>query len=150
MVVATLALVGVFVALYLTLFKVGIIGEMTCTIGSCETVQLSKWSAFMGLPVAAWGLAFYVATLAVALAGVRESLAASRIISVALVLMSGWGVVFSLYLTYLELFVIDAICMWCVVSAVIVLLIFVASVADLREHGKATEELNERGHSPAA
>lgn len=133
MVVATLALVGVFVALYLMLYKLGVIGELSCSIGSCETVQLSRWSTFLGLPVAAWGLGFYVATLALALAGVRESLAASRGVALALVLMSGWGVVFSLYLTWLELFVIDAICLWCVVSAVIVLAMFVASLADFRE-----------------
>jgi hypothetical protein len=43
-------------------------------------------------------------------------------------------VLFSLWLTYLELFVIHAVCMWCVISAIIVTLIFIASVLDLREH----------------
>jgi uncharacterized membrane protein len=43
------------------------------------------------------------------------------------------GLVFSLYLTYLELFVIDAICQWCVVSAIIVTIIFFFCVADYRE-----------------
>ena len=43
---------------------------------------------------------------------------------------------FSAWLTYLELFVIDAICMWCVISAIIVTLIFITSVLDLREVAK--------------
>jgi uncharacterized membrane protein len=52
---------------------------------------------------------------------------------VALVALSGWGVLFSAWLTYLELFVIDAICMWCVVSAILVVVIFVISLLDLRD-----------------
>lgn len=133
MAIAAIALVGFFVALYLALYKVGFIGELACSIGSCETVQLSRWSTFLGLPVAAWGVAFYVAMLAVALAGLQPALEESRTVAWLLVAMSGWGVVFSLWLTYLELFVIRAICMWCVVSAALTLLLLVCSVVDWRE-----------------
>jgi uncharacterized membrane protein len=133
MAIAAVALVGVFVALYLTLYKLGAIGELTCTVGSCETVQLSRWATFLGLPVAAWGVGFYLATLALALLGLQERWADSAPLSLALVLMSGWGVLFSSWLTWLELFVIDAICMWCVVSAVLVLVIFVLALLDWRE-----------------
>ena len=133
MAIAAVALVGVFVALYLTLYKIGAIGELTCSVGSCETVQLSRWATFLGLPVAAWGVGFYLATLALALLGLQERWADSGPLSLALVLMSGWGVLFSSWLTWLELFVIDAICIWCVVSAVLVLVIFVLSLLDWRE-----------------
>lgn len=133
MAIAAVALVGVFVALYLTLYKLGAIGELTCSVGSCETVQLSRWATFLGLPVAAWGVGFYLATLAVSLIGLQERWADSERLSLALVLMSGWGVLFSSWLTWLELFVIDAICMWCVVSAVLVLVIFVLALMDWRE-----------------
>ena len=51
---------------------------------------------------------------------------------VLLVAMSGLGVVFAIYLTVLELFVIHAICRWCVASAGIIALVFVASLLDLR------------------
>jgi uncharacterized membrane protein len=142
MTVAALALVGLFVALYLTLYKLGVLGELSCAVGSCETVNTSRWASFLGLPVAAWGVGFYLATLAVALAGTQERLADARGVSLALVAMSGIGVLFSAYLTYLELFVIDAICMWCVVSAVIVTLILALSLLDLRERsGEQIEEL---------
>lgn len=133
MVVAALALFGALVSLYLTLFKLGVIGELSCTVGSCNTVQLSKWATFLGLPVAAWGLGFYLATLVVATVGIQDRVADDRRISLALVAMSGWGVLFSSWLTYIELFVIDAVCMWCVISAIIVLLIFIAAMMDLRE-----------------
>lgn len=133
MTVAALALAGLFVSIYLTLFKLGVIGEIACSIGSCETVQLSRWATLAGLPVAAWGIGFYLATLALAFAGTTDRHADSPRISLALLLLSGWGVLFSGWLTWLELFVIDAICTWCVVSAVLVAIIFVASLLDWRE-----------------
>ena len=130
MAVAALSLAGVFVALYLTLFKLGALGSLSCSFGSCETVNSSRWAEFLGLPVAAWGLGFYVATFTVAMLAVRDRFARSDRMSLALVLMSGFGTVFSAWLTYLELFVINAICQWCVVSAVIVTAIFLVSMAD--------------------
>jgi len=136
MLVALLALTGLFVALYLTLYKTGAIGQLSCSIGSCETVNTSRWSTLMGLPVAAWGLGFYIVALIVAVAGTQERWAEDRAPSVALVALSGWGVLFSLWLTYLELFVIHAICTWCIISAIIVALIFITSLLDLRDYGK--------------
>jgi uncharacterized membrane protein len=134
MVSALLALIGLFVAMYLTMYKTGMIGEITCSIGSCETVNTSRWSTFLGLPVAAWGLGFYITALTVAIVGSSDRWADERGPAVVMVGLSGWGVLFSLWLTYLELFVIHAICMWCVISAIIVTLIFITSVLDLRDH----------------
>ena len=136
MLVALLALAGLFVALYLTLYKAGVIGQLTCSIGSCETVNTSRWSTLLGLPVAAWGLGFYIVALVIAVASTQDRWIDERGPSVVLVALSGWGVLFSLWLTYLELFVINAICMWCVVSAVIVTLIFITSLLDLRDYAK--------------
>ena len=130
-----LALIGVFVSTYLTLYKFGYIGSLQCAVGSCETVNTSRWATFFGLPVAAWGLGFYVSALALVVVGIQERYADSRALSLALVALTGWGVLFSGWLTYLELFVIDAICIWCVTSAVIVLVMFAVSVAEYRETG---------------
>jgi uncharacterized membrane protein len=54
-------------------------------------------------------------------------------VSLVLVGLTGFGVVFSLWLTYLELFVIHAICQWCVISALLATALFIISVLDLRE-----------------
>ncbi|MBA3467417.1 MAG: vitamin K epoxide reductase family protein [Gemmatimonadaceae bacterium] len=133
MIIAALALAGVFVGLYLTLYKLGIIGELTCTIGSCETVNTSKWSTLAGIPVAAWGVLFYIDVFAIAMVGTSARLEENLAISIALVAQAAFGVIFSAWLTYLELFVIDAICIWCVGSALIVTAILIVSVLDLRE-----------------
>jgi uncharacterized membrane protein len=130
--IALLAMGGVVLAIYLSLYKLGMITELTCAVGSCETVQLSEWATFLGLPVAVWGVGAYLAVLALALIGLQPPFAESRAISWLLVGLNAWNVLFSGWLTYLELYVIDAICMWCVVSAVLMLVIFVLSLLDLR------------------
>jgi uncharacterized membrane protein len=133
MIVAALALAGIFISIYLTLYKLGVIGELSCSLGSCETVNTSRWSVFLGLPVAAWGVLFYIDVFGVALLGTLPRWENEPVISIVLVAEAAIGVLFSAWLTYLELAVIHAICMWCVASAVIVLAIFLVSVADLKE-----------------
>lgn len=132
MAVALIALVGFFLALYLTLYKIGIMGELACAVGSCERVQSSRYALFAGLPVAAWGLGFYGLVFAIALAGLQPSYERARVIPRALVVLSAWGLLFSAWLTYLELFVIKGICLWCVISAVLIALLTVASIIDLQ------------------
>jgi uncharacterized membrane protein len=133
MILAALALAGIFISLYLTLYKLGVIGELTCSIGSCETVNTSKWSTFLHLPVAAWGLLFYTEVFLISLVGTLPRFENERLVSLLLVAEAGIGVLFSAWLTYLELAVIHAICIWCVTSAGIVLGILLVSIADLRE-----------------
>src|SRR5881392_2853756 len=99
MIVATLALAGIFISLYLTLYKLGIIGELSCSIGSCETVNTSKWSRFLGLPVAAWGLLFYLDVFVVVLAGTLARFEDERLISAVLAAQAAVGVLFSAWLT---------------------------------------------------
>lgn len=133
MAIAVLALVGLLVAAYLTLYKLGYLGAIQCSIGGCETVQSSRFAYFLGMPVAAWGIGAYLAILALALLGVQPRFAGARWLALALFLLSGVGVVFSAYLTYLEAFVIHAWCQWCVVSAILITLIFLLSIPGLRQ-----------------
>ena len=130
MLTALIALVGVFVAAYLAFYKAGFIGSLACGTGSCETVQQSPWAKFLGLPVAVWGVAYYVLVFALAFMGTLERWAADRRLMVAMLALTAWGVVFSGYLTYLELFVIHAICRYCVVSAVLAVIVFGLSLWD--------------------
>lgn len=147
MAIAALSLVGVFISLYLTLYKFGIFGVLKCGVGSCETVNTSQWATFLGLPVAAWGLGFYLAMLAASIVGSQDRMAESAALSWVLVGMSGVGVLFSGWLTYLEAFVIHAYCMWCLISAAVVAVIFVVSVLDLRETLRFQHD-DGAGHGP--
>ena len=131
MLVALVALAGVFVALYLTLYKLGYIGTLACAVGSCETVQTSKWATFLGFPVGAWGVGYYVVVLALGLVGLTPRYADTRRLSEILVLLTGFGLLFSLWLTYTEVAKLHAICPWCVASAVCMTLLAGLSAARL-------------------
>lgn len=133
MVAALIALIGLFTALYLTLYKIGVIGTMVCAVGSCERVQLSRWSTLFGVPVAVWGVGYYAAVVGLAMAGLQGRWSDSQALSLGFVVLTGWGVLFSAWLTYLELFVIRAICQWCVFSAILATTLFVIALLDWRE-----------------
>ena len=138
MAAALLSLLGVFVALYLYLFKIGKIGSLVCGTGGCETVQLSRYSRFLGVEVSLIGLIGYVGLLAFTLWSLRPGLAGARWPATLLSLLSGIGVAFAVYLTWLELFVIHAICRWCVGSAAIITAIFIAALLDRRHASTVT------------
>jgi uncharacterized membrane protein len=133
MLAALVALAGLFVATYLALYKLGVVGTMSCSVGSCETVQLSRWATLLGLPVAVWGVGYYALVFTLAFLGLHGRLAESRGLALGLMLLTAWGLIFSAWLTYLELFVINAICQWCVVSAVLAAVLFVVCFLDWRE-----------------
>ena len=138
MIVAVLALAGIFLATYLTLYKIGVIGRLACSVGHCETVNTSKWASLLGLPIAAWGIAFYVVLFLTAMAGVSDRFGEAAWVSKALLGLATWGAIFSAWLTYLELFVIHAICVWCVTSALMVTVAFVASLLDWRDRARVS------------
>jgi uncharacterized membrane protein len=122
-VIAGLAAVGVAAATYLSILHLA--GEVPiCAAGGkgCSTVTTSEYAELGPVPVTMLGLAGYLLLL------VSAALASDlgRIAGMFLALV-GFG--FSAYLTYLELFVIDAICQWCVVSAVLMTLLLAATAA---------------------
>jgi len=121
--VSFLALVGLFVSVYLLLYHMGFYGVLACGAGSCEAVQASKYAEFLGISVPAWGVAFYGAVFVLALmlqAGRGEASLPGRLLALAAL----GGLCFSIYLTAIELFVLHAVCMWCVVSAILAVGIF--------------------------
>ena len=132
--IAVLSLVGWFVSLYLWLYKIGAIGQLQCGAGGCETVQLSPYATFLGLPVALYGVGGYAVLFAISLLGLQERFRAARWVTLSLLVLSAVGVGFTLYLTYLELFVIHAICRWCVVSAALIAVIFLVAVHAARSN----------------
>jgi uncharacterized membrane protein len=138
--IALLALVGLFVALYLWLHALGFGGAIKCgASGGCEAVQTSPWAVFLGFPVAFYGVVGYLAVLIVALGSLRPAALAQPGWDRLVLVFSSIGVLFTAYLTYVELFLIHAICRWCVGSAVIITLIWIVSLFSLRSPGIRTD-----------
>lgn len=136
--IALLALVGLFVSLYLWLNQL-VGGEIKCGTGGCDVVQASRWARFLGIPVAFYGVAGYSAILAIALFALRPAALGSRRPLLWLAVLATGGFLFTLWLTYLELFVIHAICRWCVASAVIITAIWIVSLVALRTPALRTD-----------
>ncbi len=132
---ALMSLLGLFVSAYLYLYKIGRIGTLACGTGGCETVQTSEWSRFLGVEVALIGLLGYAALLLVALLALRPAYTERREPALALAALAAGGVLFTIYLTSLELFVIHAICRWCVGSAAIIVTILILSLLELKRVG---------------
>lgn len=130
---ALVSLAGVFLGAYLTLYHYGLIGTLACGVSSCETVQTSRWSMFLGLPVATWGAGFYVVMLVLSILGMQEKYAESTGLSALMLALASCGAVFTAWLNYLEGFVIHAWCEWCLGSASMVLALFILAVLDYRE-----------------
>lgn len=130
--VAVLSLGGLFVSLYLWLWKIGKLGTLQCGSGGCERVQTSVYADFLGVPVAFYGVVGYALLLGVSLLGLQPRFLERRAPTLALLLLASVGVVFTAYLTWLEAAVINAWCRWCIVSAVLITTIWATSAVGLR------------------
>lgn len=126
-----LALAGMGVSAYLTWAHLAN-GSVACGQSQgCDIVQQSVYSEVGGVPVALLGLLAYTTLFGLALVQSRLPKRHDNYISLAIFGISMIGVLYSAYLTYLELFVIYAICRWCVTSAIIITAIFLLSLPGL-------------------
>lgn len=122
-----LALIGVVVSGLLTYWHITG-ADVPCTNRGCDMVAQSPYSRLWGIPVAAFGLGYYAYCLMVTALLPSIPQKAVRGLLMSLVLFSIAGVAVSAYLSYLELAVINAVCQWCIASALITLLLLPASI----------------------
>lgn len=99
-------------------------GSLACTRwAQCDVVNNSVYSQLYGVPVCVIGLGGYLLLLGLALAALFMVGRRQRHILLLSFLLALGGVGFSAYLTYLEIYVIEALCAWCIASAVIITLL---------------------------
>ena len=117
-VITGLAVLGLAVAGYL--LTVRLLGEAPVCgpVKGCDTVAASQYATLFGLPVALYGVAYSMVLTAACIVWSRT--ADRRALYAAYGLGLG-GIVAAAYLTYLEVFVIEAICVWCVTYAVTII-----------------------------
>jgi len=127
-----LSLIGLGVALYLTYVETQSVQAICGPVGDCNAVQNSPYATLFGwLPVGILGAVGYIAILAAWLLGRLIPGSVRTYAPAAIFAMALFGTIFSVYLTYLELLVIRAVCIWCLSSAVIIALILVFNVKPL-------------------
>jgi uncharacterized membrane protein len=133
MAIAILALAAALVALYLHLWKLGLVGTLTCTANrGCEVAMTSSWSWFLGVDVALIGVVGYAAILGVSLWGAqpgREMSATPALLLLALIVPA---VLFTIRLKYAEWFVLKTFCPWCLESTLTIVVCLALALLDLR------------------
>jgi uncharacterized membrane protein len=129
---ALLSGLGIFISGYLV-SKRFTGGSLACTRwAQCDVVNNSVYSQIYGVPVSVLGLVGYLLLLALALAALWTTGCTHRkILLLSLVLAVG-GVGFSVYLTYLEIYVIEALCAWCVASAIVITALAIVTAVTIR------------------
>lgn len=116
-----LSLIGLGASIYLTYVEITHSRALCGPVGDCNAVQSSPYARLFGiLPVGLLGALGYIAILLTWLWGRYRTDSLSRTAGPAMYGMALFGTLFSIYLTYLELLVIHAVCIWCLSSAVII------------------------------
>jgi uncharacterized membrane protein len=123
-VILLLALLGAGIAGYLTYVR-ATGGSVVCTTGGCEKVQSSSYAEVLGIPVAVLGLVGYLLLGTTTLVAGEAAAAAGAALASA-------GFAFSVYLIYIQLAVVDAICVWCLASDGVMTLLLAATFLRLR------------------
>ncbi|MGD0006968.1 MAG: thioredoxin domain-containing protein [Terriglobia bacterium] len=136
-----LPLLGLFDSLYLLWVYTSPSRPMVCLGSGCDAVRASSYAHLFGLPLPAFGVASYALLGLLIFAEVLVSPRLGRAIQYAVAGISCGGFLFSIYLTSLAEFVIHALCVWCVVSALVVTGIFVLSLLELRRPLALTDPL---------
>ena len=128
-----LAALGALDAAYLTWIKFANTQALCTGAGGCEAVNTSVYSEINGIPIAAFGLGMYL--LIALLLGLENRVELARTYGrLAVFGLALTGTLYSAYLTYVELFVLHAVCPYCVISAVAVTALLVLAVARLVQH----------------
>jgi uncharacterized membrane protein len=117
--IALTALISGIVAFYLHLYKLGLVGALTCTGNhGCEIAQFSPWGWFLGVDVALIGTVGYSLILITSLVGTQAKFVNDRRITLVLMALIYPAIIFTIRLKYAEFFILKTFCPWCAISAV--------------------------------
>ena len=131
--IAGLGLAGLAITTYLTTNAI-LHSEMACSIDGCNTVLNSKWAKILGVPASAYGMVTYSMIMLGALHAFQSptnNLPGRIVASISAAI----GLIGSIYLTIIEIFVIKALCPYCLTSAALVVVSVIATVAAARREG---------------
>jgi uncharacterized membrane protein len=124
------SIIGAADSVYLLIYKLTGNPHMCLGNGGCHNVNFSPYSEINGIPISVFGICAYLAVLCILVLEGRVKIAKENG-PLAIFGIGLGGVAFSAYLTYLELYVIRAICPFCVVSAIAITLIFILAIIRL-------------------
>jgi uncharacterized membrane protein len=128
---AVLAMAGMGVAAYLTYSHYANQTIACAGLSGCQAVENSEYSKLVGIPVAVLGMLFCAGLLALVLARLARLPLAEEWAPLAAFSMTLAGVAFAAYLTYIELFVVEDVCIWCASFASIITVAWLITIVDV-------------------
>lgn len=133
-----LAIIGLLDSIYLVWVKYTDQYALCGPIGNCESVNTSQYSEIYGIPIALLGAGAYFVVIVLLLLEDRNELiheySPMLVFGISLI-----GVIYSIYLTYIEIAVLRAICPYCVISAIVLVLLLVLSTIRLMQTFRESE-----------
>ena len=136
MTIAFLSLVAGLSALYLHLYKLGVVGDLSCTSGGCDRAMYSTWGWFFGVDVALVGVVGYSLILITSIFSLQDRWRDARWPVTTLTVLAVLGFAFTLRLKYGEFIVLRTFCPWCAISAVSITIITTLAVLEYRRAGR--------------
>ena len=122
-------LIGLSIASYLSYVEMAFVPAMCGPIGDCNVVQQSQYARLFDIiPIGVIGVVGYIAILFSWIFLLYANSVLAALSAVSLLVITSIGTLFSVYLTFLELFVIGAICIWCITSAILMTILMLLSV----------------------
>ena len=130
--------IGLLIGIYLIWVHYNI-DALVCGTGDCEVVQTSSYATVMDIPIAWFGAAMYLAMLILSLG---RSFRRSTVLPLSMLALAiaGAGTLYSAWLTWIEIYEIEAICQWCVASAIITTSLFVIELLIFRKLWSAEDD----------
>lgn len=138
MTIAFLSLVAGLSALYLHLYKLGVVGDLSCTSGGCDRAMYSTWGWFFGVDVALVGVVGYSLILITSIFSLQDRWRDARWPVTTLLVLALLGFLFTLRLKYGEFIVLRTFCPWCAISAVSITIITVLAALEYRRAGRGS------------
>lgn len=128
--IPALCLAGLAVAGYLAYVETAEVTAVCGPVGDCNTVQQSQYARLFGvLPIGVLGLAGYILILLAWTVEQRTKGKTAAYAALAILVMALFGTLFSIYLTFLEPFVIGATCAWCLTSSILITALMLLALA---------------------
>ena len=122
-IIPVFAVIGLGVAGYLAYVEINHVSAVCGPVGDCNAVQSSPYAQIFGIPIALLGIINYLAVLVLWAVYRFTGQPLTNLSLLALLALTFLGTLFSVYLTLLEIFVINAVCIWCISSAIITTLL---------------------------
>jgi uncharacterized membrane protein len=134
-VLLALSIIGTGISSYLVYVHFAKLNPVCLPFAKCEVVLTSRYAEMWGVPLSLLGLLMYIGLVVLSLWLLQKRNENKGLAAIGIYTMALAGTMFSLYLLYLEAYVIHDYCTWCLASGIVILTILILSLVNLSAMG---------------